>query len=67
MLISVLALALAVAPGASRPSEPRFERVGLDQGFPVQAITDLEVDRTGFLWIGSREEHSQRGRMAAER
>ena len=32
-----------------------FERVGSESGPPQEVITSLWQDRTGFIWIGSRD------------
>lgn len=52
-----LALALAVAfPVVLRAGTPEltFERVGGETGPPSDVITAIFQDRTGFIWIGSR-------------
>jgi len=33
----------------------RFEHLGTDQGFPQSVMTDIKQDKTGFLWIGTRD------------
>src|SRR5689334_10960286 len=32
-----------------------FERLGTDQGFPQSVMTDIKQDKTGFIWIGTRD------------
>ena len=55
MRTALVALGLAVAAGAAHAGQARFERFDNAAGLPVQAITYLKVDRTGFLWVGSRD------------
>jgi ligand-binding sensor domain-containing protein/two-component sensor histidine kinase len=36
-------------------SHLRFEHLGADQGFPQSVMTDIKQDKTGFIWIGTRD------------
>jgi len=33
----------------------RFEHLGTDQGFPQAFMSDIKQDKTGFIWIGTRD------------
>jgi signal transduction histidine kinase/ligand-binding sensor domain-containing protein len=51
-------LILMVSAGilvAASPAGLHFERVGSVSGPPSEVITALHQDRTGFIWIGSRD------------
>lgn len=55
----VVALILLLASGASAiaalPDPLVLERLGRERGFPSETITAIHRDRSGFLWVGSRE------------
>ncbi|WP_431100528.1 two-component regulator propeller domain-containing protein [Roseateles noduli] len=40
-------------PEVSLLAEPRFETVGIDAPVPLNIISAIAQDRTGFLWIGT--------------
>ncbi len=50
-LVCAPAGAAAVSPGAGE----RVQRIGRGSGLGAEMITALHQDRTGFLWIGSRQ------------
>jgi signal transduction histidine kinase/ligand-binding sensor domain-containing protein len=52
-----LALTLLLAASSINASSGglHFERVGSESGPPPEVITSLYQDRTGFIWIGSRD------------
>lgn len=51
----LLVLCASTASTASKSGEPAFLPVGNDQTFNPEIITEVFFDRTGFLWIGTRE------------
>ncbi|WP_431048968.1 two-component regulator propeller domain-containing protein [Roseateles sp. L2-2] len=40
-------------PEVSLLAEPRFETVGIDAPVPLNIVSAIAQDRTGFLWIGT--------------
>lgn len=50
------ATALADPPEGEVPEqEPQFHAIGAARPFRPEIITEVKVDRAGFLWIGTRE------------
>ncbi len=50
----VIAAGLSDAPGA-HGADPRIERIGQEGGPLPDVVTALCLDRTGLLWVGSRD------------
>lgn len=53
-LLAALPGVAAAAPPDSAPAL-HFARVGIEGGPPPEVVTALYQDRTGFVWIGSRD------------
>ena len=55
-LVATALLVVSVAGrGAARAEPPHFETVGTEAAGVPEAVTTLYQDRTGLLWIGSRQ------------
>lgn len=54
LIVSVLALVLAASVRAD-PADFRFERIGENTALGQAQVSCLIQDRTGFLWIGTRD------------
>jgi len=48
-------LAASFLYAGAAPRGPHFERIGSDSGPPSAVVTAVYQDRTGFVWIGSRD------------
>lgn len=60
LLLLILAVALASARMAAAQAAPvaanvGFQPLGINRPFQAEIITEVVQDRTGFLWIGTRE------------
>ena len=59
LLIVVLSLACVPASGAAPAQDAAagasFQPMGIDRPFQAEIVTEVVQDRTGFLWIGTRE------------
>jgi signal transduction histidine kinase/ligand-binding sensor domain-containing protein len=55
LILLALSLFLAATSILASTGGLHFERIGTESGPPPEVITSLYQDRTGFVWIGSRD------------
>ncbi|MBK8285655.1 MAG: response regulator [Ahniella sp.] len=55
-VLSVMAAAsLSCVQDAAASAEPRFRRIGVEQGLPSGWVTEMTEDRDGYLWMATRD------------
>src|SRR5262245_54205361 len=52
---ALVILCAAIDPSRGEGGSLHFQRVGAEGGPPSEVVTALHQDRTGFVWIGSRD------------